>query len=83
VPSGGFAVLAKAADSIDVFRPDTAASAHNRRPVQADLEDFIARFDGKDLSQYPLFGYDAYLSEVGEKVDRGSFFKEWLRFRPR
>jgi hypothetical protein len=35
---------------------------------QADLDDFIARFDGKDLSQDLLFGYDAYLLEVGEKI---------------
>ncbi|WP_457588578.1 hypothetical protein [Ensifer canadensis] len=31
---------------------------------QADLEDFIERFDGKDLSQDPLFGYAVYVSEV-------------------
>lgn len=35
---------------------------------QADLDDFIARFDGKDLSQDLLFGYDAYLLKVGEKI---------------
>lgn len=31
---------------------------------QADLEDFMARFDGKDLSLDPLFGYEAYICEV-------------------
>ncbi|MBD9524822.1 hypothetical protein IB262_33660 [Ensifer sp. ENS02] len=31
---------------------------------QVDLEDFIARFDGKELSHDPLFGYEAYVSEV-------------------
>ncbi|MGE6784850.1 hypothetical protein ACQKGL_20245 [Ensifer adhaerens] len=34
---------------------------------QVDLEGFMARFDGKDLSQHPLLGYEVYVSEVGER----------------
>ncbi|MBK5570026.1 MULTISPECIES: hypothetical protein [Ensifer] len=33
---------------------------------QADLQDFMARFDGKDLSRDSLFGYEAYVSEVAQ-----------------
>lgn len=36
---------------------------------QADLEDFITRFDGKDLSKDPVFGYEAYVSEVRDKAE--------------
>lgn len=35
---------------------------------QSDLEDFVTRFDGKDLSQDPLFGYAVYMFEVGKTV---------------
>ncbi|MBD9640517.1 hypothetical protein IB277_29915 [Ensifer sp. ENS07] len=31
---------------------------------QTDLEDFMTWFDGKDLSQDPLFGYEVYVAEV-------------------
>ncbi|WDZ80421.1 hypothetical protein PWG15_21775 (plasmid) [Ensifer adhaerens] len=36
---------------------------------QGDLADFMARFDGKDLSLDPMFGYEAYISEVRGRTE--------------
>ncbi|HEV7309905.1 hypothetical protein [Ensifer sp.] len=40
---------------------------------QGDLQEFIDRFDGHDLSQDPHFGYEVYVSEVrGPSLSQGS-----------